>query len=371
VTDTAAKSSRRRLRRVLIVVTGLLLALLVAAGIAGWGLYSRLNSNIRPDDTTAAELARHAKERPRKLVPNTRDILLIGSDSRAGAGNGAYGRDSGTARSDTTMLLHLAADRRNATVVSVPRDLMVSVPACRRPDGGESEPSFTQLNTAFETGGAACTIRTVEKLSGIRIDHHVIVDFQGFKKMVDALGGVQVCLAEPIHDKAARVDLPAGKVELDGEQALGYVRVRESVGGGSDTERMSRQQRFLGALAAKVSGTGVLLNPVRLYPVLDAATRSLTTDPGLAGIRSLYTLSQDLRDVPPGHVRFLTLPREPWSGDANRDQLAQPAAGKLFALLRKDRPVHVSPGKTGQSGARASGAVSSFAGTTASDNQCE
>lgn len=369
----------RRRRRWLKGSALALAVLVVAAAGAGWVVYARLSANITPDEAAAAELARYERERPTALVRGAQNILLIGSDTRAGDGNDEYGRDLGSERSDTTILLHLAADRRSATAVSLPRDLMVDVPGCRRPDGSRSEPVFAMFNYAFEVGGSACTIRTVEKLTGIRVDHHMVVDFSGFKEMVDAVDGVQVCLKEPMNDKAAKLKLPAGRVTLDGEQALGYVRARKSLGNGSDTDRMERQQRFLGALVDKVQSNDVLLNPVKLYPVLDAATSSLTTDPELASLRGLYQLVRGLRDIPTERVQFLTVPRESYVHNANRDQLVEPAAGKLFALLRADQPVAVArdlpentPG-TGAPDGTASGAspAPTFSGNTAAEHACE
>ncbi|MYV42620.1 LytR family transcriptional regulator [Streptomyces sp. SID1328] len=352
--------------------------MLLAAGGAGWALYARLSDNITPDEAAARELARYDKERPTALVSGAQNILLIGTDSRAGDGNEQYGRDSGAERSDTTILLHLAADRRSATAVSLPRDLMVRVPACPRAGGGRTEPSFAMFNTAFQLGGSACTIRTVEELTGIRVDHHMVVDFSGFKQMVDAVDGVPVCLRKPIDDKAARLKLPAGRVTLDGEQALGYVRARKTLGDGSDTDRMDRQQRFLGALVEKVRSDGVLLNPVKLYPVLDAATSALTTDPELASLRGLYRLVRGVRDIPTEHVRFLTAPREPYVYDSDRDQLVQPEAGQLFARLRADRPVEVtdtSPDTGGKSPGDSTGnspsATPTYRGSTAAAHTCK
>ncbi|WP_329410604.1 LCP family protein [Streptomyces sp. NBC_00704] len=384
--------ARRRRRRWARYGAGAVAVIVLGAGVAGWAVYAKLDGNITPDEAAAAELARYAKERPTSLVKGAQNVLLIGSDSRSGDGNDEYGRDSGTERSDTTILLHLAAGRRSATAVSLPRDLMVDVPGCRRPDGSRTEPTFAMFNYAFQAGGSACTIRTVEKLTGIRIDHHVVVDFGGFKDMVDAVDGVEVCLSEPISDKAARLRLPAGRVTLDGEQALGYVRARKSLGNGSDTGRMDRQQRFLGALVNKVQSNDVLLNPVKLYPVLDAATSSLTTDPDLASLRGLYELVRGLRDIPTEHVQFLTVPRESYVYNANRDQLVEPEAEKLFARLRTDRPVAVSrehptastPAESGNHGpypppeanGTASGAVSpgpatpTFHGNTAAEDGC-
>lgn len=348
---------------------------------AGWAVYAKLDGNITPDNAAAAELARYEKERPTALVKGAQNILLIGSDSRSGDGNAKYGRDSGTERSDTTILLHLAADRRSATAVSLPRDLMVDVPGCLRPDGTRTEPMFAMFNYAFQVGGSGCTIRTVEKLTDVRIDHHMVVDFHGFKDMVDAVDGVEVCLKAPIRDKAAKLRLPAGRVTLDGEQALGYVRARKSLGNGSDTDRMDRQQRFLGALVNKVQSDDVLFNPAKLYPVLDAATSSLTTDPDLASLRGLYELVRDVRDIPTEHVQFLTVPRESYIYNANRDQLVEPEAEKLFARIRTDATVAVTgevPEVPRDSGANApnpapgSGATSAptFRGNTAAEDGC-
>ncbi|MFJ9898795.1 LCP family protein [Streptomyces sp. NPDC091280] len=376
----AGLARRRRRRWVRGAALGVGVVVLGAVG-AGWAVYAKLDGNITPDDAAAAELARYDKERPTALVKGAQNILLIGSDSRSGDGNAEYGRDSGTERSDTTILLHLAADRRSATAVSLPRDLMVDVPACLRPDGTRTEPMFAMFNYAFQVGGSGCTIRTVEKLTDVRIDHHMVVDFHGFKDMVDAVDGVEVCLKAPIHDKAARLRLPAGRVTLDGEQALGYVRARKSLGNGSDTDRMDRQQRFLGALVNKVQSDDVLFNPAKLYPVLDAATSSLTTDPDLASLRGLYELVRGVRDIPTEHVQFLTVPRESYIYNANRDQLVEPEAEKLFARIRTDSAVAVAgevPGVPADSGtntlapAAGSGATPAptFRGNTAAEDGC-
>ncbi|MGW2710056.1 LCP family protein [Streptomyces sp. NPDC001356] len=357
---------------------GAAVLLVVAAG-AGWAVYARLSANITADEAAAAELARYERERPTALVRDAQNILLIGSDTRAGDGNGKYGKDAGTERSDTTILLHLAADRHSATAVSLPRDLMVDIPACGQEDGRRSDPVFAMFNHAFQVGGSACTIRTVEKLTGIRIDHHMVLDFAGFKEMVNAVDGVEVCLKEAVDDKAAKLKLPAGKVRLDGEQALGFVRARKSLGNGSDTERMERQQRFLGSLVNKVRSSDVLLNPVKLYPVLDAATSSLTTDPELASLRGLYQLVRGLRDIPVARVQFLTVPRESYVYDANRDQLVEPEAEALFARLRADQPVVVTqenaqgiPGQdTGSGAADGPSPAPTFRGRTAAEQTCE
>ncbi|CAM5462256.1 transcriptional regulator [Streptomyces avidinii] len=331
---------RRRLLRWI----GLGTVLLVLAGTgAGWWVYSKLDGNITEDSAAAAELRRYERERPAHLAGGAQNILLIGSDSRSGKDNSRYGQDHGTQRSDTTILLHLPADRKSATAVSVPRDLMAEIPACLKPDGSRTTEQLAQFNWAFQWGGAACTIRTVEALTGIRIDHHMVVDFGGFTKMVDAIGGVEVCLKRPVDDPEAKLKLKAGRQTLEGEQALGFVRARYSLGNGSDTERMERQQLFLGSLVKKVQSNGVLLNPGKLYPLLDAATSSVTTDPGLASLRGLYELVRGVRDIPTDQVKFLTVPRQPYAANPNRDELREPDATQLFQRLRADKPLTIAP----------------------------
>ncbi|WP_411078429.1 LCP family protein [Streptomyces sp. cmx-10-25] len=355
---------------------GVSVVVLGAAG-AGWWFYRKLDGNITTDTTAADELRRYEKERPPANSSAARNVLLIGSDTRSGEGNERYGRDRGTQRSDTVILLHLAAGKRSATAVSLPRDLMVTVPSCREPDGSRTREQFAQFNLAFEVGGTACTIRTVEKLTGARVDHHMVIDFQGFKKMVDAVNGVEVCLKEPVDDADAHLKLPAGRQTLHGEQALGFVRARKSLGNGSDTERMDRQQQFLGALVNKVQSNGVLLNPSKLYPVLDAATKSITTDAGLDSLRDLYDLARSMRAIPTERVQFLTVPRRPYTYNANRDELVQPAASQLFRQLREDEPVVVKPGEkdggreTGGTEAPASPAPTpTFTGRSAAEGVC-
>nr|WP_229834462.1 LCP family protein [Streptomyces xantholiticus] len=375
-------AGRRRRRWVRWGAFGVSLVLLAAAG-AGWWFYRKLDSNITTDITAAAELRAYEKERPTPVATGAQNILLLGSDTRAGEGNSKYGRDEGggSQRSDTTILLHIAADRKSATAMSIPRDLMVTVPSCGKADGGRTGERPAQFNWAFQFGGAACTIRTVEKLTGIRIDHHMVIDFRGFKDMVDAVDGVEVCLKEPIDDKDARLELPTGPQTLHGEQALGFVRARKTLGNGSDTERMERQQQFLGALVKKVQSNGVLLNPTRLYPVLDAATKSITTDPGLDSLRDLYDLTRSIRSIPTEKVQFLTVPRQPHSSDPNRDELVQPEAEQLFESLREDAPVTVVPNDERETG-RATGEpdagvttgpspTPTFPGTNAAEGMCE
>ncbi|GAA3488585.1 LCP family protein [Streptomyces cremeus] len=325
-----SRRARFRGRRTLRLVCAGLALLLGLAGVAGWLAYRKIDGNIRTDEATAAALAEHGVDRPARHPGRARNILLLGSDWREEAGSG---------RSDTVMLLHLAADRRRAEVLSVPRDLRVDVPSCPRADGSHSRAQNAQFNWAFQFGGAACTIRTLEKLTGIRIDHHLIVDFQGFTRIVDAVGGVEVDLEKPEHDPNVGLDLDAGRHLLKGRTALSYVRARKYVGDGSDLNRISRQQDFVNRLVAKIRGNGTLSNPARLYPVLDAATAALTADSGLDSLGELYEVADSLRALPPGALTFTTFPHHQAQDHWYRLDLEQPEARRVFEAVRKDQPV--------------------------------
>ena len=187
------------------------------------------------------------------------------------------------------MVVHLSADNTWAAGVSIPRDSMVQMPDCVAPDGRIVPGALRQFNAAYPIGGPVCVQRTVESLTGLRIDHFVVVDFVGFVDMVDAVGGVTVYIPEPISDPNSKIYFETGCQTLDGKQALDYVRVRKGVGGGdgSDTGRIERQQAFLTSLIQKVTSSGVLFNPIELYDFLDAVTKSVTTDTGIGSIRSM------------------------------------------------------------------------------------
>lgn len=332
-------------KRVLIGVTVTVALCLVAGSVAAYVLYRKLDGNITTEDLTAK--IGPEQERPPVVAHDAVNILLMGSDDRSGD-NKTYGDiGEGTKRSDTTILMHLAADRKSSVAISIPRDLMVDIPSCVRDDGSKSRAYRDQFNHAFEIGGAACTIKTIEQMTRIRVDHHIVIDFSGFKQMVDAVDGVDVCLPEPMRDTAAKLDLPAGKQKLDGEEALAYVRARKNVDDGSDTQRMTRQQRFLAALVKKVKVGDLLTQPWKLYNLLDAGTRSITADPGLSSLEDLMDLLDSIKGIPNERVAFLTVPRQPYRLDTDRDELVQPKANRLFDAIRLDR-VAVGAAVTGK-----------------------
>jgi LCP family protein required for cell wall assembly len=313
-------------------------AVLVVALTAGFFVYRHLEGNITTLDLEDAL----GTDRPTEVVkpdaPNKPlDILLLGSDTREGQGNNIGGETPGL--SDTTILLHLSADRDRASGVSLPRDAMVERPPCERKDGQGMDPGgLSMFNAAYAVGGPACTIRTVESLTDIRIEHFVVVDFNGFKNMVDALGGVPVCVPEEVNDTIGNIYLPAGSYEVKGQQALNYVRLRHGLSENGDIGRMKRQQAFLASMANKAISAGTLANPVRLFNFLDAATESLTTGPGLDSLKELTGLANQLKNIGLDNIQFLTVPFESYEPDPNRVQWA-PEADQLWEKLRNDEPL--------------------------------
>jgi LCP family protein required for cell wall assembly len=310
--------------------------MLAVTGSAGaFVAYYRLNNNIAQQDLSGLL----GDDRPDKVAEPAQEreaenILLIGSDER----RGKNARNVAGARSDTTILLHLAADRESAVLVSIPRDSMVQRPECTREDGTVVPGGLDMFNEAYALGGPACTIRTVESLTDIRIDHHVVVDFRGFKNMVDALGGVEVCLPQDVDDPQSKLRLSAGRHTVKGQQALAYVRTRKGLGNGSDLSRIDRQQAFLSSMVSKVSSTGLLLRPDRLFSFLDAATKSITTDPELASLNAMRKRAQSVRGLDASQVRLLTVPNETYPADPNRVQWS-PAADALWRAIRFDNPL--------------------------------
>jgi LCP family protein required for cell wall assembly len=284
------------------------------------------------------------------------NILLIGSDTRQGAGNSDAGGET-PGLSDTTIVLHLSADRSRAYAVSIPRDSMVQRPTCLTEDGQVTDPGgLSMFNAAYAVGGPVCTQRTVEQLTGIRIDHFAVIDFSGFRHMVDALGGVPICVPKTVDDPVSGIHLEAGSYEVGGQQALDYVRIRHEISDNGDIGRMRRQQAFLASMVRTAVSRDVLTDPVGLYRFLDEATRSLTTDPGLGDLPSLLDLARQVQHIGLDRVQFLTVPFEAYAPDPNRLQWSR-AAEDLWAQLRTDQPLTPERGKTVISAAPIEGTV--------------
>jgi LCP family protein required for cell wall assembly len=340
VTESSPHGGRVRKHRVLKIVAVSLASVLVVVLVGGFLVYQHLNHNISSLDVTKDLGTRPTKVAPAKQEPTKPlNVLILGSDTRVGQ-TGHIGGDT-PGLSDTTILLHLSADRKLAYGVSLPRDAMVQRPACRRKDGQGTDPGgLTQFNDAYAVGGPACTIKTIEKLTDVYVDHFVVIDFNGFKKMVNALNGVQVCVPREVDDTTGHIHLAKGTYDVKGQKALDYVRVRHDIGTveNGDIGRMKRQQAFLASMAKKVVSAGTLANPIRLIKFADAATKSLTTDPGLASLGKLRGLASSFSGIGLDKIQFLTVPFQEYAPDPNRLQWA-PSADRLWKRMRNDQPL--------------------------------
>ncbi|MGW4380569.1 LCP family protein [Kitasatospora sp. NPDC004531] len=345
----------RRARRIALWTT----AGVVALAVTGGGLvYYRLNGNLSTFDSSGV-----SKDRPAAAGADAQgrvpvNLLLIGSDSRSGGNKDLGGGQEGGARSDTAILLHVYADHKHAVGVSIPRDSLVAVPPCLLPNKNwtKAQPS-AMFNSAFsvgdtEQGNPACTQNTVEKLTGLRVDHTMVVNFQGFADMTSAVGGVDVCLPKPVYQgdldpnlgHRGKLLFDQGHQKISGQAALDYVRIRHGLGDGSDIGRTKRQQAFLSSLIKQVKAEG--MNPVALLPLADAATRSLTVDEGLGSAQKLVDFAMSLKDIDLHDIKFLTVP---WRYQGERVALVHPDTDQLWTALKADRTLDGQDASAGPS----------------------
>ncbi|MBD0694781.1 transcriptional regulator [Streptomyces sp. CBMA123] len=338
------KPKRSTKQKVLWVTAGCT-ALLV---LAGGAVYYRLNSNITTFDGDAL-----SKDRPEAAAPDAQgrtpvNVLLIGSDSRGNGNSDLGGGGDAGARSDTAILLHIYADHKHAVGISIPRDSLVTIPPCKLPNGKwTKEQNNVMFNSAFSVGNTdqgnpACTQNAVEKLTNLRVDHTIVVDFSGFASMTSAVGGVEVCLPNNVYEGDLNPNLghkgkqvfAKGKQKVEGQSALDYVRVRHGIGDGSDIGRTKRQQAFLSSLIKEVKSRG--MDPTTLLPLADAATKSLTVDPDLGSAAKLMSFAMSVKDVNLHDVKFLTAP---WRYEGPRVALVHPDVDQLWAALKADRTI--------------------------------
>ncbi|MFJ4079231.1 LCP family protein [Streptomyces iakyrus] len=367
--DRRRRRGRRRGRGIRSALLVTLALLVLAAGGAGW-LYLKLDGDISTFDSGGL-----SDNRPDAGSSKGENVLVIGSDTRTGGNNALGGGDrDDVGRSDTAFLLHVYADHRHAIAVSIPRDTLVTIPPCKLPDGTwtKARPD-TMFNAAYSVGqtpkgNPACTQNTVEQLTGLRVDHTVVVDFKGFAELTDVVGGVKVCLPQDVHENDLDPHLTApgkllfhkGEQTVSGQRALDYVRIRHGIGDGSDIGRIKRQQAFVASLLKEVKSKG--LTPTRLLPLADAATKSLTVDPGLGSADKLISFAMTLKDIDLHNTKFVTLP---WRYEGSRVAVVQPDADALWAALRSDRTIdgeNAGGKKTGKAGSGAAASPTPVSG---------
>ncbi|MFD0631426.1 LCP family protein [Catenulispora yoronensis] len=237
------------------------------------------------------------------------------------------------------MLVHVSSDRSNATIVSLPRDLMVPIPECVDNKGNHyGSQSVAMINSAL-AAGPGCQVDTVELFTHVKIDHFMMVDFSGVVDLTNAVGGVNVCVTKAVHDPDSHLDLPAGTSEVKGTQALAFLRTREGFADGSDLYRTQAQHQYLGSLIRKMKDQSTLDDPIQATHLMDIASKSLTVDDPIASVSKLLDLANTLKKVPTDNITFLTLPTVPYQPDINRVAPDKTLDDQIFSLIAHDRSV--------------------------------
>jgi LCP family protein required for cell wall assembly len=335
--DRWSPARRYRLRRTLLIATA---AMAVLTLVAATLVYRHLNGNLRSLPLFSGTAGNAGTEKADPFGHTPLNILLIGSDTRSSAADchlgGGCANGGAGANADVEMVVHLSADRSNATVLSIPRDTVTELPACRASQGSAAARTG-QINSTLAYG-PGCTVAAVHQLTGIPIDHFVMVDFAGVVAMSDAAGGAQVCVSANVYDTYSQLKLAKGTHTLKGLAALEFVRSRHAFGDGSDLGRTYAQHLFLSSVIRNLKSAGTLANPATLYTLADTATKALTVDTGLASIPHLIGLAADLDKVPTDRITFTTMPNQPDAADAAR-VVPAPSAGALFSAITQDRPL--------------------------------
>ena len=335
-----------------------------------WAGLGRITAAIPRVDAFAG-----LENRPKK-ESSAVNYLIVGSDTREGLTREEIKRlkVGGTdvaagKRSDTMLLIHISKKRDKAAIISIPRDSYALIPEHSNSQGKLISAAYSKINSAYNWGGAPLLIETLESMSDLRIDHYVELNFVGFVRMVDALGGVEICTKKDINDPKSHLTLPAGTHVLDGVDSLKFVRTRVFDGLG-DLGRMKRQQEFAGAMLRKATSAGVLLNPVKMISFINSALDSVVTDEGLSQ-GDLLTLGKQLRNLSASNVRTLTIPLKYYNYNNNGVSAAvlwDPVlAPELFKRIKNDEALieEVRPDPSSSPTT-----INKFKSGTAADNPC-
>ncbi|MET9801540.1 LCP family protein [Streptomyces sp. NPDC006368] len=336
---------RRGKRRVLRWVASVLSLLILGTAGAGYLYYQHLNGNIRSGERSGGDSG-VTKGAPNAAGNTPLNILLIGSDSRNSDANVALGGSRDTRgskpRADVQMLLHVSADRRNASVISIPRDTRVMIPECRDPETDETfRPTTAIINETLARGGPGCTLTTWESLTGVYIDHWMMVDFAGVVSMADAVGGVPVCVEHGVWDRptaavkgGSGLKLKAGTTEVQGEQALQWLRTRHAFY--NDQGRAKAQHMYMNALLRKLKAQNAFTDTGAIMDLAEAGTKALQVSAELGSVKKLFDLAMELKDVPVNRITMTTLPTVEYVGNRNHLVPVEADAERLWTMLRED-----------------------------------
>ena len=348
----------------------LLAGVLFVVSSAGF-VYASLSSQFanRVVNIDAYSVDGQSKATPDSFEGRAVNILVVGTDSRSGASGELGAGDADDVpglRNDSTMVIHVSADRSRVQIVSIPRDTLVDIPACKHRDGTTSEPTSDDMfNNAMVYGsnggddpediapGIACVKSTVEKLSGMSIDAFMVVDFAGFINMIDALGGVWFNIPEHIEDESAQLYIDAGCWKLSGTHALAYMRSRKGQGDGSDISRIGRQQQLISAMLRELQEKNSVTDPGALINFLQAAISAVNVSDNLGNASSDASLLINvLQKVDRTNIQFVTMPVEEPSWDPNRRIPSDPMAHNVWTALKNDQALPVGTTFTDGNGAQ-------------------
>jgi LCP family protein required for cell wall assembly len=351
-----------------------ILAVVLAVGTAAATAYIEFETALVSYDTDVLITNRPLPRAPTASVRDARDpfggqavnILLIGSDSREGTNQEIGGGNSGSMRSDSTLIVHISADRERIEAISIPRDTLVDIPSCKLSNGSTTAPMrHTKFNAAFSLGAtqganvgdaAACTIQTVESLTGIRIDGFVVVDFAGFVDVIDTLGHVRMCVDQDMRSSDAKLDIAAGCHEFDGTTALAYARARKGQGmpEGSDLARIDRQQELAASILDRAMELNLLTSMPELYRFATSAAKAVATSDNLGSATALAAFAVTLSDTPLDKVEFITAPNVDAGDRAN--VLFAADIQELWDAVAEDRHPVIASASSSPSGSPSSSA---------------
>lgn len=272
------------------------------------------------------------------------NMLVVGADNDANQDASAYGERDVTLN-DVNMLVHVAEDHQSAVVVSFPRDLVVPIPECTDPVTKEvrAEESAAMINTSFEKGGLACSVATVSELTGLDIDYAAQFTFGSVVQMTNAIGGVDVCLQEPIFDRYSGLDLPEGVSTIEGQQALQFLRTRKAVGDGSDLSRIALQQMYMSSLVKKLKSDGTLGDVTKLYGIAKVAAESVSLSSELANVNTMISMALTVKDLDLENIQLVQYPVGQSAYDPNRVVPEEETAEQLMAAIAEDAPFSSDP----------------------------
>lgn len=325
------------LRVLLTTAVVVVLSGIATVAYAVWGLTQDVTTVEMPETTSAMTV-----DAGEQSIDGSLTILLVGSDTRAGQ---SYNDGEEGELNDVTLMLHVSADHQNATVVSFPRDLMVPIPSCPGPNGEEnytSPMSEQQINSTLGVGGLPCVAATVSALTGMEIPYAGLITFDGVIGVSNALGGVEVCLTQPIVDPNTELDLPAGMNTLVGWDALQFLRTRYGVGDGGDTSRISNQQVFMSALMRQLKSADTLADPVKVYALAKAGVENMTLSSNMASVRFMQAVAGTVKDINLENINFVQYPSFSHPYQEGRLTPNYVDAQLLFDIIQSGEPFQVT-----------------------------